>query len=111
MSSSAPHHDTPPSPQQHGSFSGSRAARHGEGRRERARPVDARAVAAHPDAGTCGRAAAVRPPSPGAEADRGGAHADRKSTRSELQSLMRISYAVFCLKKKKHKKSNEHTDT
>src|SRR3546814_7946363 len=24
---------------------------------------------------------------------------------SELQSLMRISYAVFCLKKKKHKKS------
>src|SRR3546814_1161782 len=29
---------------------------------------------------------------------------DRKSTRSELQSLMRISYAVFCLKKKtKHK--------
>src|SRR3546814_6638381 len=35
---------------------------------------------------------------------------------SELQSLMRISYAVFCLKKKKNKKvkqtnntSNEHT--
>src|SRR3546814_7442770 len=27
---------------------------------------------------------------------------DRKSTRLELQSLMRISYAVFCLKKKKH---------
>src|SRR3546814_1785025 len=27
---------------------------------------------------------------------------------SELQSLMRISYAVFCLKKKKHKKST-HT--
>src|SRR3546814_7296174 len=25
---------------------------------------------------------------------------DRKSTTSELQSLMRISYAVFCLKKK-----------
>src|SRR3546814_9032224 len=25
---------------------------------------------------------------------------------SELQSLMRISYAVFCLKKKKHKTSN-----
>src|SRR3546814_4919380 len=25
---------------------------------------------------------------------------------SELQSLMRISYAVFCLKKKKHKKPN-----
>src|SRR3546814_10882721 len=28
---------------------------------------------------------------------------DRKSTTSELQSLMRISYAVFCLKKKKKK--------
>src|SRR3546814_5295598 len=27
---------------------------------------------------------------------------------SELQSLMRISYAVFCLKKKKHKKKNSH---
>src|SRR3546814_1079668 len=26
---------------------------------------------------------------------------------SELQSLMRISYAVFCLKKKKKKKTNE----
>src|SRR3546814_4394111 len=25
---------------------------------------------------------------------------------SELQSLMRISYAVFCLKKKKHKKKD-----
>src|SRR3546814_2844639 len=29
---------------------------------------------------------------------------------SELQSLMRISYAVFCLKKKKKKKTNQpHT--
>src|SRR3546814_1299827 len=28
--------------------------------------------------------------------------ADRKSNTSELQSLMRISYAVFCLKKKTH---------
>src|SRR3546814_9218118 len=28
---------------------------------------------------------------------------------SELQSLMRISYAVFCLKKKKQKKTNKHT--
>src|SRR3546814_2824558 len=27
---------------------------------------------------------------------------------SELQSLMRISYAVFCLKKKKTKKKNTH---
>src|SRR3546814_8923919 len=28
---------------------------------------------------------------------------------SELQSLMRISYAVFCLKKKKHKTYNTYT--
>src|SRR3546814_2120654 len=28
---------------------------------------------------------------------------------SELQSLMRISYAVFCLKKKKKKKTTTHT--
>src|SRR3546814_1600868 len=28
---------------------------------------------------------------------------------SELQSLMRISYAVFCLKKKKHKTNNKTT--
>src|SRR3546814_2026833 len=30
---------------------------------------------------------------------------------SELQSLMRISYAVFCLKKKKKKKKNTPTTT
>src|SRR3546814_7309343 len=29
---------------------------------------------------------------------------------SELQSLMRISYAVFCLKKKKTKSKREHYD-
>src|SRR3546814_5816434 len=29
---------------------------------------------------------------------------------SELQSLMRISYAVFCLKKKKHNKINTTTN-
>src|SRR3546814_8932563 len=29
---------------------------------------------------------------------------------SELQSLMRISYAVFCLKKKKKKKRQHHND-
>src|SRR3546814_10739890 len=38
------------------------------------------------------------------------AFAEQKSEEhtSELQSLMRISYAVFCLKKKK-KKNNKHT--
>src|SRR3546814_1755353 len=30
---------------------------------------------------------------------------------SELQSLMRTSYAVFCLKKKKNKQTNTHTPT
>src|SRR3546814_3497546 len=30
---------------------------------------------------------------------------------SELQSLMRISYAVFCLKKKKHEATKEKTQT
>src|SRR3546814_10728053 len=30
---------------------------------------------------------------------------DRKSTRLKLQSLMRTSYAVFCLKKKKSQKN------
>src|SRR3546814_9314429 len=40
-------------------------------------------------------------------------HAERNGVRSEehtseLQSLMRISYAVFCLKKKRHKHINNH---
>src|SRR3546814_1132602 len=50
---------------------------------------------------------------PGARDQHGGhqgnAHRDRKEDRkehtSELQSLMRISYAVFCLKKKKTHKT------
>src|SRR3546814_4582672 len=32
---------------------------------------------------------------------------DRKSTRLKLQSLMRSSYAVFCLKKKTHTQSKQ----
>src|SRR3546814_3537965 len=38
------------------------------------------------------------------------AHRSEEHT-SELQSLMRISYAVFCLKKKKKKKPNTKTLT
>src|SRR3546814_5826774 len=34
---------------------------------------------------------------------------DRKSHTSELQSLMRISYAVFCLKKKKKDNLTHYT--
>src|SRR3546814_7406928 len=37
------------------------------------------------------------------EAVEAGARSDEHT--SELQSLMRISYAVFCLKKKKHKRN------
>src|SRR3546814_6637695 len=38
-------------------------------------------------------------------ADQGCAQRSEEHT-SELQSLMRISYAVFCLKKKKHQNAN-----
>src|SRR3546814_4806782 len=40
-------------------------------------------------------------------------HVDRRSEEhtSELQSLMRISYAVFCLKKKKNKTQQKNTKT
>src|SRR3546814_5434449 len=42
----------------------------------------------------------------------GGAHARTRSEEhtSELQSLMRISYAVFCLKKKKKRRQTSHTN-
>src|SRR3546814_8854137 len=33
---------------------------------------------------------------------------DRKSTRLNSKSLMRISYAVFCLQKKNHQHDNDH---
>src|SRR3546814_6503822 len=37
-------------------------------------------------------------------------HADRSEEHtSELQSLMRISYAVFCLKKKTNKENQQHS--
>src|SRR3546814_1833375 len=55
------------------------------------------------------RAGAAREPDPGQhhlpEPVRSEEHT------SELQSLMRISYAVFCLKKKKHKKSTKNTNS
>src|SRR3546814_1915719 len=50
----------------------------------------------------------------GRSARRGGRHdwagspARSEEHTSELQSLMRISYAVFCLKKKKNNKTQEH---
>src|SRR3546814_3432980 len=44
---------------------------------------------------------------------RGVSEASRRSEEhtSELQSLMRISYAVFCLKKKKNNKKDDIKDT
>src|SRR3546814_3212141 len=61
--------------------------------------------------GRCRRVAAVPSSSPGSSATTAGSASDRASNfglpsrseehTSELQSLMRISYAVFCLKKKK----------
>src|SRR3546814_8125187 len=36
-------------------------------------------------------------------------HARSEEHTSELQSLMRLSYAVFCLKKKNKERENEHT--
>src|SRR3546814_10557607 len=43
--------------------------------------------------------------------DRSGQYRPRSEEHtSELQSLMRISYAVFCLKKKKHHKTEQEID-
>src|SRR3546814_2666020 len=46
------------------------------------------------------------------QAPTGGANRRQRSEEhtSELQSLMRISYAVFCLKKKKKKKKQKKTN-
>src|SRR3546814_6243743 len=49
------------------------------------------------------RAAENRPAAPDATGGRSEEHT------SELQSLMRISYAVFCLKKKKNKDEERNT--
>src|SRR3546814_9958208 len=56
---------------------------------------------------------AIDPEQPGGE--QGGEH-QRRAERSEehtseLQSLMRISYAVFCLKKKKSKQNKQRNHT
>src|SRR3546814_1140090 len=60
---------------------------------------------------SAGRGGAGRTPESGTDRDAsggaGGPGCSRRSEEhtSELQSLMRISYAVFCLKKKKKKQS------
>src|SRR3546814_1624248 len=49
-----------------------------------------------------------RDPWPGAPGSRRGARSEEHT--SELQSLMRISYAVFCLKKKKSQSQKNKTN-
>src|SRR3546814_9316785 len=51
-------------------------------------------------------ACCLRLPSSGYSGQSGSALRSEEHT-SELQSLMRISYAVFCLKKKKHHYNNQ----
>src|SRR3546814_7716504 len=46
--------------------------------------------------------------SPKKQAQPAAFHQRSEEHTSELQSLMRISYAVFCLKKKKHSQLNKH---
>src|SRR3546814_2146151 len=50
-----------------------------------------------------------RPPARAARQGLGQGHRSEEHT-SELQSLMRISYAVFCLKKKKENKEKEQSN-
>src|SRR3546814_8662764 len=47
---------------------------------------------------------------PGQEAQRQAGYGRSEEHTSELQSLMRISYAVFCLKKKKSKNNIQRTN-
>src|SRR3546814_8918296 len=53
-------------------------------------------------AGCCTRATSTPTSTTGTRRRRSEEHT------SELQSLMRISYAVFCLKKKKHEQAHQH---
>src|SRR3546814_8940320 len=56
------------------------------------------------------RRSCQRRPEPQPLVGQGAAFARSEEHTSELQSLMRISYAVFCLKKKKqHNKKHTHT--
>src|SRR3546814_18798148 len=59
-------------------------------------------------AGAARRGAAHRHGNRRQRAHRAGGGRSEEHT-SELQSLMRISYAVFCLKKKKQNKKDKHT--
>src|SRR3546814_8373696 len=97
---SSPPASSPPSPPRPARGSRSTPERQGEGSRRRA--GSARAAATHRKRAArtpMGRAAPSARPSGSAERP----EASSEEHTSELQSLMRISYAVFCLKKKKNK--------
>src|SRR3546814_5264962 len=98
--------------QRHGAFPGGRDRRpgrdhrdRGRGRRTRRQPDDCR---------TCREfRPSAAPPAPRTRRARDGKIGVSRSEEhtSELQSLMRISYAVFCLKKKQKKKPKYNTLT
>src|SRR3546814_2657281 len=67
------------------------------------RPRNSRSAPSHDRSATRARHSRAAPRTGTARADRPPASRSEEHT-SELQSLMRISYAVFCLKKKKKKK-------
>src|SRR3546814_1547053 len=68
--------------------------------------------AARPEGAGKIRRGGARPSARGCKGAGGGAGARSEEHTSELQSLMRISYAVFCLKKKttNEKEPQERTD-
>src|SRR3546814_4583395 len=61
--------------------------------------------------GTCGRYAKIRLAIAFSYIIGRHAHARSEEHTSELQSLMRISYAVFCLKTKNKSQNNPHQNT
>src|SRR3546814_1469480 len=71
-----------------------------DGARGQSAAVGARGPGARRDPGGGGAGQRHRPP-PGAHGPAGEPGHRSEEHTSELQSLMRISYAVFCLKKKK----------
>src|SRR3546814_7096622 len=80
---------------------------HQHGERRAVVVLDAAAHDPEPDGADPGGDAAALAQEGDDAAEVAGQRAGRSEEHtSELQSLMRISYAVFCLKKKKHNKSN-----
>src|SRR3546814_4216984 len=82
--------------------------------RSAGRRPEAKGNQLYPRGGLCRRGDEARPHRPDrrcGSSDRYRAFRPARSEEhtSELQSLMRISYAVFCLKKKKQKEHNRYT--